>query len=102
MPELGFHYVGEKNTVLQIETEKDLTTATTLEIHYQKPEDTEVIATAAAVAGDAGDSVAEITIPELDIAGEWKAQVYAIFPAPWEGLGRTVAWEVFNKYATPE
>ena len=31
MSELGFHYVGEKSTVLQIETLKDLTSATTLE-----------------------------------------------------------------------
>ena len=98
----GFYYVGDKTVPLQIEAEVDLTGFTPLEIHYEKPDGTEVQESASAIPGDSGNSVAEIIIPELDMAGEWRAQIFVDTGTTKEGLGQTITWEVFDKYATPE
>lgn len=97
MPETGYHYDGEVGTTIQVETEKDLTDATVTEIHIQKPDDTEVILSATPQSGNVGLSVLS-AVQNLDQAGTWIVQAYAEFATPWEGFGKAVTFEVFNKY----
>ena len=100
MPETGYHFEGEIGTKIRIETDKDLAAALAVNIQLQDPTGTSATIAATAVAGDVGDSILEGVLPTL-IAGTYIAQAFAEFSTPWEGLGRSAAFEVFAKYATP-
>ncbi len=100
MPETGYHYEGEIGTKIRIETDKDLSTALVVNIQLQDPKLSSATIAAAAVAGNVGNSILEGVLPTL-ISGTYIAQAYAEFATPWEGLGRSAAFEVFAKYATP-
>lgn len=101
MPEAGIHYVGEVGTVIQVETEKDLTDATVFEVHIRKADDLVVEKSATKVDGVTTKSVLEIT-QDLDVAGVWTVHAYVEFATPWEGLGKADTFEVFEKWAKPD
>lgn len=97
MSDSGYHFKGETNTPLRLETGATLTSATNKKIFVRKPDGTEFEDDATVV----DDTKLEIVIPVQDQAGQWKAQAGATL-APWSGRGSTFVWEVFENFATPD
>ena len=96
-----FHYIGDIGTVIELETGEDLTSATVTEIHIEKPDDSTVILSGAAIAGESGNSKIQATLFDLVLSGTYTVQAYVELPTPWKGFGKSATFRVYKKYATP-
>ena len=94
----GYHFKDEANTVLELDSESDISSATVKQIHIHKPDGTESEHDATLE----GTTKLRYTIPIQDQVGTWKAQIYVELPSGWEGHGRTFTWSVYDRFATPD
>ncbi len=92
-----YHYEGEVGTILELDAETDISAATVKRIDVKQPDGT-ISELAATFVGTNG---LQVVLPTL-IAGIYITQIYVDLPTPWQGLGKSFTFEVFNKYGTPD
>ena len=92
---MGKVYVGDEGTVILIDMQEDISTATTTEIN---------------VRNSGGDNTWTATIydsnylkyttitDDLDVDGTYLLQPYLEFPTGWKGKGETVSFEVYEAF----
>ena len=89
-------YVGAVGVVITLATEKDLSSATTTEIHVKKPDGTAVewLATV-----ENNESLVYTTVEDdLDIPGNYVLHAYAEWLDLSKSLGNSVVLKVYAKY----
>lgn len=92
-------YVGDIGTLIEVETETDLTGNATLQLDMVKPDGTEVSWTSSIKSG--ATSVAQYTIVsgDFDVAGVWYGQLYVSWDASNIWRGQTFSFELFAQGA---
>lgn len=90
-------YIGDVGTVILLDCLNDITDATNVEIHVQKPDGTEVIWPGTIVENTKIKYV--IVVDDLDQAGEWWFQAYVESTAgKWRGEAvKQIVYEKFKK-----
>ena len=104
-------YVGDVGTLLVLDTNEDISTASTTEIRVKKgdgtiatwnahkdiiaPIDTSVIEYSTQ---SYTDPVTSVVTYDLNCAGIYKVQVYIILPTGWSGLGETAEFQVYDVF----
>jgi hypothetical protein len=98
---MGKVFVGRTNLKLVLETNVDITEATTKQIKYQKPNSTEVLSLEATVEGVPSEGnisydfkVADTTI--LDTEGTWKFWVHVVFSDGRLVRGKTTILQIYS------
>ncbi len=88
-------YVGDIGTVITLDTNESITSATTTDIKVKKGDGT--IATwTGSLSGS--DSVTYTTVDgDLSCSGIYKAQAYVVMTG-WSGLGETVEFRVYAAF----
>ena len=88
-------YVGDIGTVITLDTNESIISATTTDIKVRKGDGTIVTWTGSRFESD---SVTYTTIDgDLSCSGIYKAQAYIIMP-DWSGLGETVEFRVYAAF----
>ncbi len=88
-------YVGAVGIDITLDAEIDISTATTHEIRYKKPDGTKGAWTATIVDDTTLQYITESG--DLDYEGEWKLQIYVVLPA-LTGRGATVIMHVYEDF----
>ena len=95
------HYTGEIGSIVIVNTDVDLTTATTVELHVKKPDGTVVvwIPTVYTIqSSEPNQYLRYLTLSgDLDQAGKYYVQPYVVFPT-WSGYGATADFLVYNLF----
>jgi hypothetical protein len=88
-------YIGDIGTQIKLDCGQDISTATTKQIQYKKPDGTTGAWTATI------DTLRYLTfttvLGTLDQAGVWQLQAYIVMPT-WTGHGETADMIVFNLF----
>lgn len=94
---MGKIYQHALGIEVRLNTKQDLSTATALEIHVYRPDETETIWPAAQYG--ATQIVVYVTdVGDLDQIGKYRLQAFGRWGQRSEHLGETVILEVFPKY----
>jgi hypothetical protein len=88
-------YVGDIGTEIILDAKEDISTATTVEIRYKKPDGTTGAWTGAVYDTTKGRYVT--VSGDLDQAGSWYLQLYVVLPS-WSGHGETVAVTIYELF----
>jgi len=90
------HYVGEVGTVIEVDTEADLSLADYVAVRIKKPDETTV-----ELAGTVTETTKiRATLFDLELAGTYRVQSYVELPTPWEGTGKTATFRVYESFST--
>ena len=88
-------YIGDVGTIIRVDAGQDISTATTLDIKYRKPDGTEATWTGVL---DGTNFVRYTTIAgDLDQTGGWQIQLVIALPG-WSGCGETTGFTVYEKW----
>jgi len=88
-------YINDTKTEIKLDAGQDISTQTTLEIHWKAPDDTTGEWTASL---NADNQTVEYTNPNpWLIAGIWKFQIYVELP-DWEGNGETYERKIYDLF----
>lgn len=91
-------YVGEIGTEIIVDCGRNVVGAEIMEIHVKKPDGTTAIWPATPYASSKS-SIRYITVADdFEQSGSYEIQA-RIKLAGWDGLGKTVQFEVFDKFA---
>ena len=92
---MGRVYVGDIGTIIEIDMQQDISTATSVALYVKKPDTTEVTWTPTVY----NNNYLRYTLVsgDVDIAGVYKIQPYVEF-TDWKGMGNTVEFTVYEKY----
>ena len=88
-------YVGDIGTVITLDTNETISSATTTDIKVKKGDGT----TATWTGSLSGSDSVEYTIVDGDLScsGIYKVQAYVVMPG-WSGLGETAEFTVWNAF----
>lgn len=88
-------YVGDVGTVITLDVGEDVSTATTMDIVYKKPDGT----TGTWNATLSGTTKIQYTTVsgDIDESGKWYVHAYIVLPS-WSGIGETASFEVYEEF----
>ncbi len=88
-------YVGDIGTVITLDTNESIASATTTDIKVKKGDGT--IATWTGLRSESSGVMYTIVDGDLSCSGIYKAQAYVVMPG-WSGLGETAEFRVYAAF----